>query len=185
MALLADIFLTLGYVAAVCVGLVFVVAGVSKLRHRDLLPGVIANYRLLPEAAVAPAALLLPIAELLVGAALIAGESLFAPLSAIALLLIFAAAMAVNLRRGRSHIDCGCGRSHLRQPLSWALVVRNVALAAALLPRLALGGWPALPQLAIALAAGASIFLFYLLFNTLRTLSAVGSHHGHSQHAHR
>ena len=29
-------------------------------------------------------------------------------------------------RRGRAHIDCGCGQSFLRQTLSWTLVARNV-----------------------------------------------------------
>jgi hypothetical protein len=43
--------------------------------------------------------------------------------------------MAVNLRRGRGHIDCGCGHAELRQPLNWLLVFRNIALA---LPLLAL-----------------------------------------------
>jgi uncharacterized membrane protein YphA (DoxX/SURF4 family) len=53
--------------------LVFVHAGLSKLRHRDVLPGVIANYRLLPDALVAPVAAVLPWAELVLGLALLAG----------------------------------------------------------------------------------------------------------------
>ncbi len=179
MAILGDLLLTLGYAGAVCVGLVFVMAGASKLRHRTLLPGVIANYRLLPDALVGPVAVLLPLVELAVGLALLAGEPLAAPLAAMALLLVFAAAMGINIRRGRQMIDCGCGHSQLRQTLSWALVARNVALAAALLPRIATGGWPSMPQLAVALAAGISIFLFTLLFNTLRSLSVTGSQHAH------
>ena len=46
-------------------------------------------------------------------------------LVAMALLALFAAAMAINIRRGRDHIDCGCGQSFLRQTLSWMLVARN------------------------------------------------------------
>ncbi|MFD2428851.1 hypothetical protein ACFSUK_13225 [Sphingobium scionense] len=40
--------------AAIGIGLILLQAGLSKLRHRILLPGVIANYRLLPPALVAP-----------------------------------------------------------------------------------------------------------------------------------
>ena len=45
-------------------------AALGKLTHWRILPGVIANYRLLPRAALAPAALLLPPVELVLGAAL-------------------------------------------------------------------------------------------------------------------
>ena len=52
---------------------------------------------------------------------------------AAALLLLFAVAMAINIRRGRRHIDCGCFQSTLKQTLSWTLVARNLGLAAMLL----------------------------------------------------
>ena len=110
----------LGVAASVAVALLFAVAGIDKLRHRDLLPGVIANYRLLPDALVAPAAALLPGVELLVAAGLLLGFAPLAPLVAIALLLVFAAAMAINIGRGRRHIDCGCGHVGLRQQLGWS-----------------------------------------------------------------
>ena len=45
------------------------------------------------------------------------------------LLAVFAAAMALNIARGRVNIDCGCFRSTLRQSLSWWLVLRNAILA--------------------------------------------------------
>ena len=44
-----------------------------------------------------------------------------------ALLLAYAAVMAINLVRGRRFIDCGCGGA--AQPLSLGLVLRNVVLA--------------------------------------------------------
>ena len=47
------------------------------------------------------------------------------------LLLLFAAAMAVNLRRGRADIDCGCALGLLKERISWPLVARNLVLAAA------------------------------------------------------
>jgi hypothetical protein len=53
------------------------------------------------------------------------------------LLVIYASAVAVNLLRGRDHIDCGCVGAAGRRPIAWVLVARNgvlsgVALVAAL-----------------------------------------------------
>ena len=47
------------------------------------------------------------------------------------LLLGYAAAIGVNLLRGRVRIDCGCGGAAGRERLSWWLVGRNVVCAAA------------------------------------------------------
>lgn len=176
LALASDVALPgfdiVGMAGAIGVGMVFVHAGASKLQHRDVLAGIVANYRLLPEAMVAPVARALPVAEIVIGLVLLAGGSRIAVLPAALLLWIFAAAMAINIRRGRTHIDCGCGRSHLRQTLSWWLVARNLALSAIVLPRLLpapMLGWP---ELATAVAGGASLFLIVVLFNAIGTLSA-------------
>lgn len=160
-----------GGVAAVGNGLVFLAAGVAKLRNRRVFPGVVANYRLLPDALVGPVATVLPWAEVLIGAALLGGIAL-AAVPAAGLLLAFAVAMAVNIGRGRAHIDCGCGRSELRQPLSRNLVVRNVVLAALLVP--ALMGLPAFGSLAwgLSLAGGLALYLMTLLVNALAALAA-------------
>lgn len=159
-----------GFAASVTVGLVFLVAALGKLRHRDLLPGVIANYRLLPEALVAPAALLLPVVELIVAVGLLFGNRPAAPLAAIVLLLVFAAAMAINLRRGRRHIDCGCGHIGLRQDLGWPMVARNLVMALALCVRLATPGELAMLDVGVAIAAGAIVYLLMLMFNALKAL---------------
>ncbi len=53
------------------------------------------------------------------------------------MLLVYAAAVGVNLRRGRRHIDCGCAGPAARRPISGWLVARNVVLAAAALAGLA------------------------------------------------
>lgn len=151
----------------------FAIAGIDKLRHRSLLPGVIANYRLLPQALVAPAATLLPGVELLVATGLLFGGAPVAPLAAIALLLVFAAAMAINIGRGRVHIDCGCGHAGLRQSLGWGKVLRNLVLAAALMPALVGGrGDLGTGDFAVAMAAGAAIYLLLLMFSALGALAA-------------
>jgi uncharacterized membrane protein YphA (DoxX/SURF4 family) len=160
-----------GLVASVGVGLVFLQAGMMKLRHRELVPGVVANYRLLPDPVVTPVAAALPFVELALAVALMGGLRLAAPIAA-GLLVLFALAMGINIRRGRTHIDCGCGRPQLRQPLSRLLVGRNLVLAALLLPRLLSTDAPDLPMLALAAAGGSVLFVLYLLFNGLAALSA-------------
>jgi hypothetical protein len=113
----------------VLVGLIFVTAAFGKLRHRLEFQGVVSNYRLLPEAVVPAFALLLPPIEMAVAATLLFAPSPWAALCAAALLVLFAVAMGINIRRGRRHIDCGCFQSSLKQTLSWILVARNLALA--------------------------------------------------------
>lgn len=162
----------LGLAGAMGVGLVFLQAALAKLRHRDLLPGVIANYRLLPNALVGPAALLLAPTEFVVALGLLLGGQSLAAAAAIALLVIFATAMGINIARGRRQIDCGCGRSQLRQPLSWLLVVRNLLLAALLVPRVLPGTAPTYADLAIALAGGLAVFVIVQLFNAIGALAA-------------
>lgn len=162
----------LGLAGAMAVGMVFLQAGLAKLRHRELLTGVVANYRLLPAAMVGPVAMVLPPIELVLGTALLLGGHWLAATGAMALLLLFAAAMGINITRGRSQIDCGCGRSQLRQPLSWLLVGRNVALSAVLLPRLMPTPAPALADLVIAMAGGLAIFVIVQLFNAIGALAA-------------
>jgi uncharacterized membrane protein YphA (DoxX/SURF4 family) len=109
--------------------LVFLTAAVGKMRHWTAFQGVIVNYRLLPESLLAPFAYFLPPLEALLGTALLI--RLFSPwteFAAGALLLLFAVAMGINLRRGRRYIDCGCFQSALKQSLSWHLVARNVVM---------------------------------------------------------
>lgn len=94
----------------------------------------------------------------------------WAEAGAVALLLLFAAAMAINLARGRADIDCGCGQSFLKQTLSWSLVARNAALAAMLLPSFAVPGPSTMPAILTGVATGLAFFLLYLLFNTISAL---------------
>lgn len=122
---------TLALAGALVLAVVFGTAGPPKLAARDAFAGVVANYRLLPEALVMPAALALPCLEILVAAGLLvpAARST-AAVAACLLLLLFAGAMAINLLRGRSGIDCGCAMGRLRERIGWPLVARNLLLAA-------------------------------------------------------
>jgi hypothetical protein len=169
-----DLIAPLLLAARLALACIFLTAAVGKLRHLTVFEGVLANYRLLPRWAVAPVHLLLPLAELAVGAGLIAMPQLAAPAAAL-LLLVFAAAMALNLRRGRSDIDCGCHQSVLRQRLSWMLVWRNALLAA--LALLARTGPPrASATLSVWLTgagAGLGLFALYCAMNSLWALGPV------------
>jgi hypothetical protein len=121
----ADVLIAIRTLAA----LIFLGAAAGKMRHWQAFEGVVANYRLLPRALIPAVAYALPPVEAVIGASLLIGAaSPWAPLGAAALLGVFALAMAVNLLRGRSHIDCGCFQTALKQKLRWPLVARNVVL---------------------------------------------------------
>ncbi len=105
--------------ASLFLGLVLAVSAVSKLQRPDEFQGVVANYRLLPSFLVAPFARLLPWLEMACAVAL-----LVPPLRAVAayvaagLFVMFALAIAINVGRGRTHIDCGC----VRRPTSMSRI---------------------------------------------------------------
>jgi hypothetical protein len=108
----------------------FAVSTAHKLAALGEWPGVVRNYRVLPQALAGPAAVMLLIAGALTAAALLwPATRRLGACAAAAQLILFAAAMAINLRRGRSSIDCGCFGSRLRQGISAWMVARNLALA--------------------------------------------------------
>jgi len=149
----------------VLVALVFTRAAALKFGAGAAFEGVVGNYDLLPRALVAPVALALPLVEGAIAASLPVPWALqsWAALAAAALLLVFAAAMGINLARGRGHIDCGCGDARSRQPLHASLVVRNLALAALLIAAaLTATGAASLAGAAVGIAAGGAGFLLYL-----------------------
>ena len=167
--MLHDLIATARVAAQVILALTFAIAAIGKLRHSGELLGVVQNYRLLPEWAVEPAARLLPWLELAVAVCL-----LFVPPAGAAgaafLLAVFAMAMAINLRRGRAHIDCGCGQSTLTQRLRWALVWRNAGLLA-LAPLAALPGYaPSWSDVCSGIACGLAIQLVLVSANALLAL---------------
>jgi hypothetical protein len=152
----------IGLAIRVLVALLFLTAAAGKFRHRQVFRGVVANYRLLSESAVPVFALLLPPVEAAVAAALLFAPSPWPAMSAAALLVLFAVAMAINIRRGRRNIDCGCFQSALKQTLSWILVARNGGLALLLaIPAIVPEG--ALSELGAAEALLTGTVLFVLL----------------------
>jgi uncharacterized membrane protein YphA (DoxX/SURF4 family) len=165
-----------GLTASIAIALLFLAAGIAQWRHRALLPGIIANYRLLPRRLVGPSAIALPAVEVATGAALLIGLHPLATSTAMALLLLFAGAMAINIMRGRAHIDCGCGHGALRHPIGWSLVARNVALAAMLALALLPGPPFTAMDYATALAGGIAVALLCLLSQSLSALAHSPAH---------
>jgi len=152
--------------------LVFGTALAGKIAHRHELAGVVANYRLMPQAVAAAAAWTVVVLEAVVVLTLAAGAYCReGALLAIALLGAFALAMGINLARGRREIDCGCFQSGLRQRLSPALIGRNLALCAALLPLLAATAVPAdALQWVDGVGGGLAAYALYRTFDQLLAL---------------
>jgi hypothetical protein len=157
----------------VAAGLLFLSAGARKLMHWQEFRGVVAAYRVLPESSTAAVAAAIVALELLLGAAALL--NLRMPLTGIGIavmLTVFAVAMAINLRRGRTAIDCGCFQTALRQQLEWRLVARNILCSLlVLLASLSLIVSDA-TQWLLALPAGAALFSLYLALNGVWALAA-------------
>jgi hypothetical protein len=116
---------------ALALAVLFAASAVHKLRAREQWPAIVRQYRLLPDVLVAPMAALLPLAEALAAAALLWPRTrAVGALTAAALLLAYTCALAINLRRGRASIDCGCFASRRRHGIAPWMVGRNLVLAA-------------------------------------------------------
>ncbi len=87
----------------------------------------LAEYRILPGALSAPAAGFLLASEVAVTLGLVLPQTrTFAAFASAVLLGLYGIAVAVNLLRGRTRIDCGCGGTG--SGLSWFHVLRNAIL---------------------------------------------------------
>jgi len=144
--------------------ILFASAAIHKARDLRRFDAVFEAYGLLPlqKLRVARA---VPVLEMLVALGLLGGGSRgYAVSAGGALLLAYAAAIALNLWRGRRDIACGCGAFDEERPIASWMVWRNILLAAIL--GLALRPWaPRMLVLtdAVTIAAGVSaLALLYL-----------------------
>jgi hypothetical protein len=100
-----------------------------KLSDFAMFKAIFADYGIVPRALIAPVSLVLALAEIAIVAGLTVPLTRQAAAIAAGLLLAaYGIAIAINLRRGRYTIECGCGGSG--QGLSWFLVARNAGLIA-------------------------------------------------------
>ncbi|MDR2837176.1 MAG: hypothetical protein LBV49_01185 [Azonexus sp.] len=118
--------------AAAAMGCIFLSAAWVKLMDVKRFAAVLDNYALLPDDWLDPVAWLLPLLEMAAGLLLLFSASRAAGSAlALVLLALVSAAVAVNVARGRTGFECGCGGDEL--PLAGSLLLRNAALAALLL----------------------------------------------------
>ena len=117
------------HAAAAAIGIILIFSALAKLRDLELFRYAVDNYGLLDAAAAALFARAFPLLELLAGLALIPDATRpFGVVLALAVLAVATGGVAVALLRGAGRIECGCGNGNQR--ISWALVGRNVGLAA-------------------------------------------------------
>ncbi|MBU2979874.1 MauE/DoxX family redox-associated membrane protein [Alteromonas sp. C1M14] len=128
----------LSAISAGLIALIFAKAAVGKLFNFFETQGIIRDYKLFPEKmAPALAVLVLSLELATVVLVLIPSFRSVGALLAMALLVGYAAAIGINLKRGRVSIDCGCGGSG--QGISPWHLLRNaiyagIASLAAFLP---------------------------------------------------
>lgn len=115
-------------VISVSLALLFFMASRHKFESIPHFEAQLGAYKVLPPQLLPMIARVLPWLEMsLVFLLLIPLTRALAGSIAAALLVVYALAMAVNLRRGRGEIDCGCGAKP--QALSVWLLLRNAVLA--------------------------------------------------------
>lgn len=155
------------------IALLFGIAAGHKLADRERFLAVLGNYDLVPARLVPLAGMAIVAAE--VGAALLLVlppvRTLGAYLS-VALLAAYALAIAINLLRGRTRIDCGCLGFGRHDRIAWTMVARNLVLIALALALLL----PASPRRLVVfdvLTISASLAAIALLVATLVRLGAL------------
>lgn len=163
----------ISWLARFGLALLFASAAAHKLRAPSGFTATLRAYRVMPDALAPHAAAAAIGIELALAACLLLPLTApFGAQAAAALLGVYSGAIALNLRRGRRDIDCGCLGSAGRQPLSEWLLARNACL-------LAVAGLAALPcslrtlvwMDAVSLLAG--LLVASLLFVSLSGLGAV------------
>jgi Methylamine utilisation protein MauE len=160
----------LGYVIVIGFALLFAHAALGKWRAVAEFGAVFASYRLFPVSLSAALGVLVPAAESAVALLILpAATRPWAAGVGSALLLGYAAAIAINLRRGRYDLDCGCAGPLDRRPIAAWMVWRNVALAAVLAATVL--PWSARPLGWIdAISVGGGLIALALLYAALDRL---------------
>ena len=158
-------------------GLVFLTASLPKLAAPDDFRRALRNYQLLPFRLVRPVATWLLRLELVLALALLAGAatSVTASLAAAAL-LVFGAAVAINVARGRK-IECGCFGGAAPRQITWRLAVRDLllGLAAIVVAARPPAMWAGHDHAAVFLVALVAVFTEKLVTEWVRLRRALSS----------
>lgn len=107
-------------------GYILITTGLSKLKNTAKHYSIVYAYNILPKKYISYFVFLDTTIELIIGFSLVAGIGLVYMIpSAISLLLIYTFAILINLLRGVTEIDCGCGGAVGEHTLSYSLIIRN------------------------------------------------------------
>jgi hypothetical protein len=122
---------TIAWTTSFVLAAIFIVSAAMKFVDLEEFRGAIESYRIAPPIFEPLLTFAIPFVEWSAAIALMfTSWRTDAAITLLALLMIFSAAIAINLLRGRVYIDCGCFGPALRQKISWWLVARNASLAA-------------------------------------------------------
>jgi len=144
--------------------IVFTFSVTHKLRNYSRFKASLAAYRMMPDA-------LLPLlSPLVIGLEVVAIGAILLPVGpgvwiAFGLLLIYTLALTLNLLRGNTSIDCGCGDAPT--PISGWLLLRNGALLLLALPHEPESGPPDLLHWALVAVVVGLLGIFYLVVEQL------------------
>ena len=161
-------------IAATCrLGLAAILAQSAWHALRDLPrhAAALAGYKLVPLPLLPAAAIALPLLTASAAALLPwpatahTGAAL-----AIALMALFTAAIAINLRRGRTDIDCGCGGAEGHH-ISPGLVIRNLTLIALLAEPLIAPATGAVDPMTVLTELGGAAGIVALYFTSTQLLA--------------
>ena len=144
--------------------IVFALSVTHKLRDYARFHASLSAYQLVPKSMLD---LFAPLAVLLELAAIVAILVPTGPGVSIAfgLLVLYTLALTVNLLRGNTSIDCGCGDAPT--PISGWLLVRNGALLMLAMPHEPEGGPPDLLHWALVATLVTLLVVFYLILEQL------------------
>ena len=119
-------------VIALAFAAMFAASFMHKASDRAQFLEILRAYQVLPAPTVAPAAYVVMATELPLAISwLVPATRMIAVWGTMILLLAYTSAIAINLYRGRVHVDCGCGfGSGAVTFLSGRLLVRNMLLVA-------------------------------------------------------
>lgn len=133
-------------VIAMGFALIFALAALHKMDDRNTFLSILKAYKILPRFMLRASALCIPMLELMLAlgwlqAGLLGSRYPVIVVASAGLLIVYGLAIAINLLRGRTDIDCGCNLisarksapadkgSESQQSISTNLIWRNVCLA--------------------------------------------------------
>jgi hypothetical protein len=148
------------------VGVWFLSAAFAKIADLPSARSAATAYSVISNSVAHRGVPVLVVTELMIGASLLTGIGIFVgSIIAVALLIGYAALMAIDLSRGLAH-ECGCGR--VGALISWRAVVRNLGVASAISATAFVApAWTDVPR---HLILGLSVVSLWIL--TLELLSA-------------